>query len=72
MLSHRSEEVRYYLPGVFVPFLGMPPKEVLILAGHLYVRLRNEKDYIVYDVNKVILQISMSACVTFFVPFYKL
>lgn len=72
MLSHKFEEVMYYLPGVFVPFLGMLHKQILIQADELHVSLRNEKGYIVYDINKVNLQISTSACLPVFLVFYKL
>jgi len=40
------------IPAAFVPFLGMLHKQVLVVAGELCVRLRNEKDYMVYDRNK--------------------
>lgn len=41
------------------------------LAGGLRwlcVRLRKDKDYIVYDVNQVVLQIPVGACLAAFLP----
>lgn len=50
--------------GEVVPSLGMLPGQILTPAGHLSVRLRNLNDP-VFDVSKVILQVSTRACLGF-------
>lgn len=50
--------------GEVVPSLGMPPEQILTPAEHLSVRLRNLND-VVFDVSKVILHVSTSACLGF-------
>lgn len=50
--------------GEVVPSLGMLPEQILTPAEHLSVRLRDLK-HTVFDVSKVILHISTSACLSF-------
>lgn len=47
-----------------VPSLGMLPEQILTPAEHLSVRLRNLND-VMFDVSKVILHVSTSACLGF-------
>lgn len=51
--------------GEAVPSLGMLPEQILTPAEHLSVRFRNLKDT-VFDVSKVILRVSTSACLRFY------